>query len=51
MNGVTAYVNETSLPYTVPTSWYGIDVNYQMDGNKTQASNTTYLDNLTLTYW
>jgi hypothetical protein len=51
MNGITAYVNETSAPRGVPASWYGIDVNYQMDGDKTQASNTTYLDNLTLTYW
>jgi hypothetical protein len=51
MNGVTAYVNETSAPHTVPRSWYGINVNYQMDGDKTQASNTTYIDNLTLTYW
>jgi hypothetical protein len=51
LNGVTAFVNDTSGPGTVPTSWYGIDVNYQMDGDKTQASNTTYLDNLTLTYW
>jgi hypothetical protein len=51
LNGVAAYVNETSAEYTVPTSWYGITVNYQMDGNKAQASNTTYVDNLTLTYW
>ena len=51
LNGVASYVNETSAEYTVPTSWYGITVNYQMDGNKTQASNTTYVDNLTLTYW
>jgi hypothetical protein len=52
LNGVTAYVNETSAPYTVPSSWYGITVNYQMDGFfKHTSTNTTYVDNLTFTYW
>jgi hypothetical protein len=50
-NGSTANINETSSPFTVPSSWYGITVNYQMDGNYKQSSNTTYLDNLSLTYW
>jgi len=35
----------------VPSSWYGITVNYKMDGNYNQSANTTYLDNLSLTYW
>jgi hypothetical protein len=26
-------------------------LNYQMDGNSKMSSNTTYLDNLTFTYW
>jgi hypothetical protein len=51
LNGVTSDINRTATPYTVPSSWYGITVNYQMDGNKVQASNTTYVDNLTLNYW
>jgi hypothetical protein len=51
LNGSTATINATSSPFTVPSSWYGITVNYQMDGNSTQSSNTTYLDNLSLTYW
>ncbi len=50
-NGSTATINATSSPFTVPSSWYGITVNYQMDGNSKQASNTTYVDNLSLTYW
>jgi hypothetical protein len=50
-NGSTATINATSSPFTVPSSWYGITVNYQMDGNYKQTSNTTYLDNLSLTYW
>jgi hypothetical protein len=51
LNGVTSNINETYAPATAPASWYGITVNYQMDGNYNQAANTTYLDNLTLTYW
>jgi hypothetical protein len=51
LNGSTATINATSSAFTVPSSWYGITVNYQMDGNYKQSSNTTYLDNLSLTYW
>jgi hypothetical protein len=51
LNGVTSSINQTVAPYTVPASWYGITVAYQMDGNATESSNTTYLDNLSLTYW
>lgn len=51
LNGVTASIDETFAPFTVPVSWYGITVNYQMDGNSKQSANTTYLDNLSLTYW
>jgi hypothetical protein len=52
LNGTTYWVNETSPSYTVPSSWYGITVNYQMDGVfKKVSTNTTYIDNLTLTYW
>jgi hypothetical protein len=51
LNGVTANINETFAPFTVPSSWYGITVNYQMDGDYKQSANTTYLDNLSLTYW
>ncbi len=50
LNGVTSNINKTSSPFTVPSSWYGITVNYQMDGDYKQSSNTTYLDNLSLTY-
>jgi hypothetical protein len=51
LNGVTTDINETFAPFTVPGSWYGVTVNYQMDGNYEQSANTTYLDNLSLTYW
>jgi hypothetical protein len=51
LNGVVTNLNVTYAPQKVPSNWYGITVNYQMDGDKYQDTNTTYLDNLTLTYW
>jgi hypothetical protein len=51
LNGVTYNINKTYAPFSVPSDWYGITVNYQMDGNSKQVSNTTYLKNLSLTYW
>jgi hypothetical protein len=51
LNGTVNAVNKTYPPFTVPQSWYGVTVNYQMDGNFAQAADTTYLDNFTLTCW
>jgi hypothetical protein len=51
LNGVTYNINKTYTPFEVPPSWYGVTVNYQMDGNSRQTANTTYLDNFNLTYW
>ena len=50
-NGVTSNLNITVPPFNVPSSWYGMTVNYQLDGNKTMAANTQYVDNMKLTYW
>ncbi|MGA2219263.1 MAG: hypothetical protein ABSG51_14305 [Terracidiphilus sp.] len=51
LNGVTANINKTTRPFSVPSGWWGVTANYQMDGNYKQASNTTYLDNFSVTYW
>ena len=51
LNGVTTVLNKTYPPFYVPASWYGVTVNYQMDGNAKQTPYTTYLDNVSLTYW
>jgi hypothetical protein len=51
LNGVTSNINKTFPPFSVPGGWWGITVNYQMDGNYKQSANTTYLDNFSLTYW
>jgi hypothetical protein len=51
LNGVTANINKSYAPFDVPSSWYGITVNYQMDGDSKQAPNTTFVKDLNLTYW
>jgi hypothetical protein len=50
MNGVTYTVNQTMAPFQVPGSWYGMTVNFQLDGNYNQTANTIYLDNFNVTY-
>jgi hypothetical protein len=49
LNGSTATLNMTSAPFSAP-GWYGITVNYQMDGDYQQSAYTVYLDKLTFTY-
>ncbi len=51
VNGVVYSINRTMPPFSVPVGWYGMTVNYQMDGNYRQSANTTYLDNTNFTYW
>jgi hypothetical protein len=49
LNGNTANLNWTFPPGSSP-GWYGVTINYQMDGDQNQDSYTVYLDNLTFTY-
>jgi hypothetical protein len=49
LNGSAAKLNKTSAPYSAP-GWWGVTVNYQMDGNYEQQAYTVYLDKLTFTY-
>lgn len=51
MNGVTYNIDRTYAPSQVSAGWWGITVNYQMDGDVHQSPNTTYVDNFSLTYW
>jgi hypothetical protein len=51
LNGTTYTLNATVAPFAVPSGWYGVTVNYQMDGDYKQSPNTTYLDKFNLTYW
>ena len=49
LNGVTSTLNQYYNPGSTP-GWYGVTVNYQMDGNYEQSPYSVYLDNLTFTY-
>ncbi|MGH9615947.1 MAG: hypothetical protein ACRD28_04325 [Acidobacteriaceae bacterium] len=51
LNGTTYTLNQSYPSVIAHTSWWGVDVNFQMDGNSKHSANTTYLDNLSLTYW
>ena len=51
VNGVVSPLNITVAPFPVPSGWWGMTVNYQMDGDHAMHSNTTYLDNTNFTYW
>jgi len=49
LNGVKSTLNAYYPPRS--TSWYGVTINYQLDGDYNQASYNTYLDNFNLSYW
>jgi hypothetical protein len=49
LNGQTHVLNWTYSPFSAP-GWYGITVNYQMDGNYKQTPYTVYVDKLNFTY-
>lgn len=49
LNGVTSTLNQTYNPGSAP-GWWGITVNYQMDGNYEQSPYSVYLDELTFAY-
>lgn len=50
MNGVTYNINRTEAPFQVPGDWYGMTVNFQIDGNYNMTPNTVYLDNFNVSY-
>jgi len=49
LNGVTNALNQYYDPGAA-VNWYGVTINYQMDGNSEQSPYTVYLDNLSFTY-
>ena len=50
LNGQTTVIDRYYPPFSVG-NWYGVTVNYQMDGNYKQTPYSVYVDNFTLTYW
>ena len=49
LNGVTSPVEQYYNPGSA-VGWYGVTVNYQMDGNSKQSAYSIYLDQLTFSY-
>ncbi|HET7205790.1 MAG TPA: hypothetical protein VFI95_04340 [Terriglobales bacterium] len=49
LNGKTANLNYYSSP--TPSSWYGVTINYQQDGNYAQTPYSIWLDKLNFSYW
>jgi hypothetical protein len=49
LNGKISYPNYTSYP--IKTSWYGVTINYQQDGNVNMKSYSIWLDRLNFSYW
>jgi len=50
LNGKTSVLDKTYPPFQVPYNWYGVTVNYQMDGDRHQTAISSYVDNLNLNY-
>jgi len=49
LNGVTSVLNYYESP--TATTWYGVTINYQQDGNYEQTPYSIWLDKLNFTYW
>jgi len=49
LNGETATLNHSESP--TPTTWFGITVNYQQDGNSQQQPYSIWLDKFNFSYW
>jgi major membrane immunogen (membrane-anchored lipoprotein) len=49
LNGVTSTLNHYENP--TPTTWYGVTINYQQDGNYAQNPYAIWLDKVNFTYW
>jgi major membrane immunogen (membrane-anchored lipoprotein) len=49
LNGVTSTLNYYENPTT--TTWYGVTINYQQDGDSKQAPYSVWLDELNFSYW
>ena len=49
LNGKTTAINWTNN--SIPSSWHGMVINFQLDGNKLQTDFSVYLDKLNITYY
>ncbi|MGH9501411.1 MAG: hypothetical protein ACRD20_01025 [Terriglobales bacterium] len=51
LNGVVSSVNQSYAPGSAPSGWYGITLNFQMDGDYKQTPYNVQVDKLHFTYW
>jgi len=51
VNGLVSEINRTVAPFPVAAGWWGMNVNFQMDGDKHQSQNTVYVDQMNVSYW
>jgi hypothetical protein len=51
LNGQTSNVGRYYKPSSVSSSWYGVTVNFQTDGNYLQSPYHVLLDQFNFTYW
>jgi hypothetical protein len=49
MNGKQAVLNHVENPTS--STWYGVTINYQQDGNRLQEPYSIWLDKLNFSYW
>jgi hypothetical protein len=49
LNGKFSALNRYDNP--TPTTWYGMTINYQMDGNSKQQPYSVYLDKVNFSYY
>ncbi len=49
-NGQTYTLNKKYPPFSAP-GWWGITINYQMDGNNNQTAYDAYVDQMNFTYY
>jgi hypothetical protein len=50
LNGVTTTLSKTYSPFSAP-GWWGVVVNFQLDGNYKQSPYSVYLDKFSFTYY
>ncbi len=49
LNGKQSVLNHLENPTSSP--WYGVTVNYQLDGNRQQEAYSIWLDKMSFSYW
>ena len=51
LNGVTTTLNKKYPHFSAPSNWWGIAVNFQLDGNYKLADYSVYLDKMNIGYY